>query len=71
MADLFISYARKDREVVQSLVALLEGFGFSVWWDHHIAGGHAFAGKIEQELNAATAVIVVWSETSVQSDWVL
>ena len=43
MADIFISYARGDREQIATLSAALEQQGWSVWWDRHIDGGSAFA----------------------------
>ncbi len=45
----------------------LEGAGYSVWWDLHIRGGARFSQEIEREIQAATAVIVVWSEASIKS----
>jgi hypothetical protein len=33
MADIFISYARKDRTTAQRLAGALETRGWSVWWD--------------------------------------
>lgn len=71
MVDIFISYASEDRERVLVLVEALEADGFSVWWDRHIDGGTAFAMEIERALNSATVVVVVWSVSSVKSDWVL
>ncbi len=70
MNDIFISYARADREVVQRLSAALENAGYAVWWDRMISGGQTFAARIEEELNKSKAVLVVWSEASVQSEWV-
>jgi len=70
LADIFISYAREDRAAVERLAETLEREGWSVWWDRHIEGGAAFARAIEQELNESKAAIVVWSQASVQSDWV-
>lgn len=68
---LFISYAREDREQVESLAHALEKAGFQVWWDAALEGGHQFAAEIERQLNAADAVIVVWSDASIRSNWVL
>ncbi len=67
---VFISYARADRPRVASLAAALTTCGFDVWWDALIEGGAGFAKMIEAKLDAADAVIVVWSATSVESDWV-
>ena len=70
MADIFISYARGDRERIATLSAALEQQGWSVWWDRHIDGGSAFAQAIEAELHASRAVVVAWSKAALQSDWV-
>ncbi len=70
LADIFISYARADRERVEKLAVALEAEGYSVWWDRHIAGGAEFSEEIEKELAAAKAVVVVWSAESVKSRWV-
>jgi CheY-like chemotaxis protein len=69
-ADLFISYSQKDLATVKSLTALLQGLGWSVWFDQHIRAGTSFDRVIEQALQDARAVIVVWSRNSVNSDWV-
>ena len=70
MADIFISYARANRAKVEKLSHALEAEGFSVWWDRHIAGGAEFSKDIELALNAARAVIVVWSAEANESRWV-
>lgn len=58
MVDVFISYTRTDRAQIESLARILEDDGYSVWWDHNIAGGAAFAAEIERALNDAKAVVV-------------
>src|SRR5688572_31393704 len=70
MADVFVSYARTDKERVAPLVAAIEARGWSVWWDPEIAAGQLFDDQIEAELNAARSVLVVWTPTSVASRWV-
>ncbi len=70
MADVFISYAWQDRERIEQLSQALESEGYAVWWDNQIAGGSEFSKDIERELEAAKAVIVAWSKTSVESRWV-
>ena len=69
-ALIFISYARADRQRVAPLATALAAKGFDVWWDALIEGGAGFAKTIEAQLEKADAVIVVWSVTSVSSDWV-
>jgi adenylate cyclase len=70
MADIFVSYARSDKARVAPLVAAIEAKGWSVWWDPAIAAGQQFDDQIDAELQAANAVLVVWTPTSVASRWV-
>jgi hypothetical protein len=70
MTDVFISYAREDREAAQRLAAALEARGWSVWWDREIPVGHSFDQVIEQQLEAAKSVVVLWSKDSAASEWV-
>ncbi|MFZ2508012.1 MAG: TIR domain-containing protein [Steroidobacteraceae bacterium] len=67
----FLSYARADQAQAEKLVAALEETGLVVWRDTLIEGGAAFAKTIEAALESCDAVVVVWSRTSVTSDWVL
>ena len=70
MADVFISYARADKARVAPLVAAIEARGWSVWWDPEITPGQEFDDQIEAEIDAACAVLVVWTPDSVASRWV-
>jgi TIR domain-containing protein len=70
MADVFLSYAREDRERASVLAHAIEERGWSVWWDRHIVPGQAFDQAIEGELGRAGSVVVLWSEQSVGSEWV-
>jgi adenylate cyclase len=70
MADVFISYARADKARVAPLVAAIEAKGWTVWWDPEISPGREFDDAIDLELQAAKAVLVVWTPTSVASRWV-
>jgi adenylate cyclase len=70
MADVFISYARVDKARVAPLVAAIEAKGWTAWWDPDITPGQEFDSQIEEELLAASAVVVVWTQTSVASRWV-
>ncbi len=71
MADIFVSYAREDRELAGSLVGILESQGWSVWWDREIGPGSSFSKVIEREIALARCVIVLWTARSVASDWVV
>ena len=70
MADVFVSYARNDKQRVAPLVAVLEAQGWSIWWDPEIAAGQEFDRQIATELRAAAVVLVVWTPISVESRWV-
>ena len=70
MADVFVSYARKDKARVAPLVAALEAQGWSVWWDPAIDPGQQFDQLIADELERARAVLAVWTPDSVESRWV-
>lgn len=70
MADIFVSYSRKDRHAVAPIVTHLERIGYSVWWDRNLNVGSSFSNEIEGQLRQAKAVLVVWSENSRKSDWV-
>jgi hypothetical protein len=71
MKRVFVSYAHQDRPFVEGLANALTQSGFEVWWDRELEGGEAFRAEIEQGLNAADAVVVVWSGRSRASRWVL
>jgi adenylate cyclase len=70
MADVFVSYARTDKARVAPLVAAIEAKGWSVWWDPEITPGQEFDDQIEAEIDAAGAVLVIWTPDSVTSRWV-
>ncbi|HSR64607.1 MAG TPA: TIR domain-containing protein [Xanthomonadaceae bacterium] len=70
MADVFVSYSRQDRPRVAPLVRAVEDRGWSVWWDPEIAPGQEFDRLIARQLDAAAAVLVVWTPGSVESRWV-
>jgi len=63
--DVFVSYKAEDRARLRPLVAALEAEGFTVWWDTHIGGGVHWREDIQEHLDAAKCVIVVWSRRSV------
>jgi hypothetical protein len=70
MSDIFLSYASEDLPRVGVLIRALERRGWSVWWDRTILPGRTFDQVIEEALDAARCVMVVWSQHSVHSDWV-
>lgn len=69
-AEIFLSYARSDRERAKIFAETLVKQGYSVWWDRNIPHGRKFDEYILEKLNQAKCVIVLWSKDSVKSDWV-
>ncbi|MCL6698034.1 TIR domain-containing protein [Sphingomonas sp. NSE70-1] len=65
-----MSYDRDDSDKARTIVLALESAGHSVWWDRHIKGGAQYSKVIEQALMRADAVVVLWSEHSIDSAWV-
>ncbi len=67
---VFVSYAHEDKMRAVSVIRALEQAGYEVWWDGLIVAGTLFASSTEQALEAASAVVVLWSRDSVLSHWV-
>lgn len=70
MADIFISYSRNDRDRCTAIRDALNALKVNVWSDARIGAGSQFDREIEREIAAAKALLVLWSEDSVESDWV-
>jgi hypothetical protein len=70
MSDIFISYSKADHALALKLSAFLEAEGWSVWWDKSLAAADLYRDEIMKQLVAARAVITIWTENSVKSDWV-
>lgn len=69
--DIFISYAREDRERVRLIAEELARRGHDVWWDPRLRGGQDFRDAIEDALKSARCVVVAWSRHSLDSDFVI
>lgn len=70
MTDIFLSYANDDFASAEKLAAALAKLGWDVWWDRNIPAGRVFEEVIEEAIDAAKCVIVLWSKSSVNSRWV-
>lgn len=68
--SVFVSYAHEDSARARDVIRTLEAAGFQVWWDDLIVPGTTFAATIEQALEAAAVIVVLWSRASVGSHWV-
>jgi adenylate cyclase len=70
MAKVFLSYARADVDSAKALAELIGRAGHDVWWDRELHGGSRFTAEIDKALRDAEAVVVLWSEASLESAWV-
>ena len=59
---IFLSYAHGDHAQAQRLAAALQRGGYTVWWDALIEGGTRYAASIDEALETADAVVVLWSQ---------
>ena len=67
---VFISYATEDRNRVEPLVKYLADTDFDVWWDREIEVGTSFRSDIQNSLDEAACVVVIWTVASVDKDFV-
>lgn len=70
MADVFVSYQKRDRALAQRVVNALSQSGYSVWWDDRLTPAERWDRMIERELLQAKCVLVLWTPRSVESEWV-
>ncbi len=70
MADIFLSYAREDRERVVPIAQELEKLGWSVFWDKKTPPGKPWRIYLKERLDESSCVLVVWSPDSITSNWV-
>jgi len=70
VARIFLSYARADVDCAKKLAELIGRAGHDVWWDRELHGGSRFTSEIDKALRDAEAVVVLWSDASLESAWV-
>jgi len=70
VADIFLSYSRENQAIARRFAENFEQEGLKVWWDATLKSGQAYDRVTETALREAKAVVVLWSQRSVNSDWV-
>jgi len=70
MSDIFISYARSTAVQAHAVAEALRGLGYDVWRDDELPAHRSYAEVIAERLEAAKAVVVVWSAEAANSEWV-
>ena len=60
MADVFVSYARPDEARSKLVAEALRSEGYAVWRDDELPAHRAYADVIQERLNSADAVVVLF-----------
>ncbi len=69
--DIFISYSHADKDFAQRLADGLRSRGIKIWLDEvSIEPGDNIVRSINEGIKASSHMLVVLSESSVQSNWV-
>ena len=61
MVEVFISYGRKNRDLVEPIATRLEELGVEKWIDSGIPTGERYRKEIRGKRKDAKAVLVCWS----------
>ncbi|MEO6248902.1 MAG: TIR domain-containing protein [Sphingomicrobium sp.] len=70
MSDIFISYARPNEPLAKQAAEALRAAGYGVWRDDELPAHRAYSDVIEERIKSAKAVLVLWSNDAVRSQWV-
>jgi TIR domain len=68
--NVFVSYSSQDRDRVEPIVKYFTDQGFTVWWDQLIEPGQYYRPVIQQALDDAACLVVVWTAASVANNFV-
>jgi hypothetical protein len=68
----FISYSTKDKDFAQRLYERMQSHHLRVWFaDEDMKGGHKLHEQIDQAIRVHDKLVLVLSEQSIQSEWVM
>ncbi len=72
IGHVFMSYSRKDNDVMQRTAVFLRKQGIKVWVDNEklIPGTPVWEEEIEKAIRSASAIVVVLSPDAKNSEWV-
>src|ERR1700674_5155786 len=68
MANVFISYNRKSRVIVESLAQDLDALGETVWFDEDLSGGQAWWNEILTRIRRCDLFVFVLDPESLNSE---
>ena len=67
MADVFVSYRSSDRPRAEMLASWLTALGVTVWIDRNIVPMEQWRARLDDELQAARIVLVLWGADALSS----
>ncbi len=71
MSNIFVSYSRQDKIVVDQIVNQLQDIGFTLWIDRfNIKGGSQWQLEITQAINDCRDFVLILSPDSDKSEYV-
>ncbi len=69
--DVFVSYSRRDRDVMHRITEALTAGGFTVWSDERLeAGSASWKDDVQRAIEGAGCVVAVMSPDAKDSEWV-
>jgi hypothetical protein len=68
---VFLSYSNQDRRMAANIRSILSVSGIRTWWDQDINAGDNWRESIQHNLNGASAVLTLWTSSSVNSSAVI
>lgn len=71
MSNIFLSYAREDREAALAVASNLTRADLTVWFDEKLRASENYHRRIQEQIDQSKAVMVIWSQYSIVSEWVL
>jgi len=71
MADIFLSYARTERDKAEPIREALASLGLNVFFDvDGLDGGDVFPDVLDREVKSAGAVVSLWSPHALTRPWI-
>jgi len=71
MPKIFISHSTKDNDKTEQIADALKMANYDVWVDFEsIRDGQRWVREIEAGIDGSDAVVVVWSQSASESEWV-
>lgn len=67
---VFLSFKTEQRDSAFRLRSALTRRGFTVWWQEEIQCGREWHGEVDAAVEAASCIVVLWSEAAMASPWV-